>query len=110
MPDDAGVVRVLKPGPLTVVGLVEEGETHPDYLGQFRTELVSIIRDHQCREIIVDLTGWKTVSAAVLAVLGSIHRLGVPVSLYHASAGVREILKTSKLDSELQLREDELPR
>ncbi len=103
-----GLLEVYQAGPLTVVGFGGREILDQFSLAEYRDELMSLIKEHDCQSLAVDLTGVKIIPSGMLGVLASIYREGIEVDLYNACRVIREILEITKLDQILQLHEVEV--
>jgi anti-anti-sigma factor len=91
------VLRVYEAGPLTVVGF--GGAEIPEQidLTECREEIVSLVKQHDCRVLAFDLTGVKHVPSGMLGLFASLRRLGIEIQLFNPSADVREVLEITRL-------------
>lgn len=103
-----GLLEVYQAGELTVVGFGGREILDQFSLAEYRDELVSLIDEHHCGSLAIDLTGVKIIPSGMLGVLASIHRMNVEVHLYNACDQIREVLEITKLDRVLHLHEVEL--
>ncbi|OYW22162.1 MAG: hypothetical protein B7Z55_04935 [Planctomycetales bacterium 12-60-4] len=103
-----GLLEVYQAGELTVVGFGGREILDQFSLAEYRDELVTLIEEHNCKSLAIDLTGVKIIPSGMLGVLASIHRMNVEVHLYNACDDIREVLEITKLNQVLQLHEVEL--
>ncbi len=103
-----GLLEVYQAGELTVVGFGGREILDQFSLAEYRDELVSLIDEHHCESLAIDLTGVKIIPSGMLGVLASIHRMNVEVHLYNACDEIREVMEITKLDRLLHLHEVEL--
>ncbi|MDP1796121.1 MAG: STAS domain-containing protein [Planctomycetaceae bacterium] len=100
-----GNLEVYEAGPLTVVGFGGREVLDHINVAECRDELISLIREHQCESLAVDLTGVRLIPSGLLGLLASIHKLGVDLHLYNACDDIREVLEITKLNQLIQLHE-----
>jgi anti-sigma B factor antagonist len=103
-----GLLEVYQAGELTVVGFGGREILDHFSLAEYRDELVSLIDEHHCESLAIDLTGVKIIPSGMLGVLASIHRMNVEVHLYNACEEIREVVEITRLDRVLHLHEVEL--
>lgn len=96
-------------GPLTVIGFygraVLEGITVLDC----RNELEEIAQKYSCSTMAFDLTNLRIVPSGMLGLFASIKKAGIDVLLFNAGDEIREVLKTTRLDTLIDLFEVEVP-
>lgn len=100
-----GNLEVYEAGSLTVVGFGGREVLDHINVAECRDELISLIREHQCESLAVDLTGVRLIPSGLLGLLASIHKLGVDLHLYNACDDIREVLEITKLNQLIQLHE-----
>lgn len=91
-------LEVYHAGELSVIGFGGREHLDPLNLAECYDEIMSLIREHQCQTLAIDLTGVRGIPSGLLGVLASVHRLHVEVHLYNPSRDVREVLEITKLD------------
>ena len=97
MKNDAGGLLVYDVGESTLVGFKDVEVVDDHHLEAFREGLQAIIREHNCKTLVLDLTGVKIISSGTLGFLFSLNRQGVAVRLYNPSDTIREVLEITKL-------------
>ncbi len=102
---NAGLFEVYEAGKLTVVGFAGRDVPSDFWLGRYNRDLEQIIELHECEELAIDLTGVKFIPSGLLGLMSSLRRKGVRVSLYNPSEDVRDVLKTTHLESVIPTRE-----
>lgn len=104
MPISQDIIRVYEAGPLTVIGFGGEIPDQID-LAECRSEIVDLLKLHDCKDLAIDLTGVRYVPSGMLGLLASLKRLGIQVCLYNPSSDVREVLEITRLDQLFEIRE-----
>ncbi len=101
---DPEILKVYQTGSLTVVGF--GGVDVPDEvcIAAYRTQLLDLIKEHQCRVLAFDLTGVKLIPSGMLGILISVRKLVDQVELYNPSEDIREVLNLTNLDSMFELK------
>lgn len=94
---DAGGLLVYDVGESTLIGFKDVEVVDDHHLEVFREGLQAIIREHNCKTLVLDLTGVKIISSGTLGFLFSLNRQGVAVRLYNPSDTIREVLDITKL-------------
>ena len=98
-------LEIYHSGPLTVIGFygrsILEGITVLDC----RNELEAISQKYSCTAMAFDLTNLKIVPSGMLGLFASIKKAGIDVLLFNAGADIREVLKTTRLDTLIDLFE-----
>jgi len=100
--------HVYKTGKLTVVGFDAKHLSEPSSQAACRDELLLLVGNHACEALVVDLMDVSVVSSWVIGILAAVKKHGVDVELYHPSADIREILRTTHLDDLLHIRHDKV--
>lgn len=100
-----GSLEVYEAGPLTVVGFGGREILDHVNVAECRDELVALVREHQCTNLAVDLTGVRIIPSGLLGLLASLRQLGVELHLYNACLDIREVLEITKLDQVMHLHE-----
>ena len=105
MPIHHDVLRVYETGPVTVVGFGTD--ELPDYidLAECRSEILELLKLHDCKELAFDLSGIQYVPSSMLGLLASLKRLGIQVHLHNPSKEVREVLEITHLDRLFKLHD-----
>jgi anti-sigma B factor antagonist len=98
-------LEVYEAGPLTVVGFGGREVLDHVNVAECRDELVALVREHDCTNLAVDLTGVRIIPSGLLGLLASLRKLGVELHLYNACRDIREVLEITKLDQMMQLHE-----
>jgi anti-sigma B factor antagonist len=103
-PTVAGILKIYEVGRLIVVGF--GGKDVPtDYcIAESRQTLCDLVRLHDCKELVFDLTGVHMVPSGMLGVIASMRNLGVSVAVCNPSADFREVLETTQLDTIIEVR------
>lgn len=96
-------LEIYQAGELTVIGFGGREILDDLNLSECRDELVTLIREHNCRVLAFDLTRVRLVPSGLLGLLASIRKQGVEVHLYNASADIRDVLEITKLDQVLEI-------
>ena len=104
----AGTLEVYEAGELTVVGFGGRDVLDHIHVGEYRDEIVELIREHHCRALAFDLTGVQLLPSGLLGLFATVSRLGVEVHLYNASEDIREVLAITKLNQLLHLHDVEI--
>lgn len=104
-PTIAGILKIYEVGRLIVVGF--GGKDVPtDYcIAESRQTLCDLVRLHDCKELVFDLTGVHMVPSGMLGVIASMRNLGVSVAVCNPSSDFREVLETTQLDTIIQVRD-----
>ena len=99
------VLHVYEAGELTVVGFDGKDVPSDTCLAEYRAQLVDLVKKHNCKTLAFDLTGVKLVPSGLLGLIASVRNLGVEVQVFNPSADVREVFRTTHLDSLIEIRE-----
>jgi len=99
------ILRVYETGPRVVIGFGEGCHLGELDIEESRKEISQLLKQHNSQVLAIDLTGVQVVPSAVLGLWASIHRNGVAVHLYNASAELREVLEITRLSQLLQLKD-----
>ena len=105
MPTSSEILRVYETGPLTVVGFGGREILDQIDLSECKTEIVSLLEQHQCKVLAFDLTGVRFIPSGMLGLLASLRRMNIEVHLYNPSPDVREVLEVTKLTEVFQLHD-----
>lgn len=105
MPTSQEVLRVYETGPLTVVGFGGREILDQIDLSECKSEIVSLLEQHNCKVLAFDLTGVRFIPSGLLGLLASLRRMDIEVHLYNPSDDVREVLEVTKLDQVFELHE-----
>ena len=89
-------------GESTLVGFKDTEVVDDVQLDTFREGLQQLLRENDCKTLVLDLTGVKIVSSGTLGFLFSLDRQGTAIRIYNPSEGVREVLEITKLGQNLQ--------
>ena len=103
-----GLFQVYSAGEVTVVGFGGRDVPNDFWIGAYKDELASIVRESNCRELAFDLGGVTAIPSGMLGLLSSLRELDVTISLYNPSQDVREIVQLSNLDDLIEFREVDL--
>ena len=105
LPEDPTVLKIYQTGELTVVGF--GGRDVPDEvcIAAYRTQLLDLIAEHQCKVLAFDLTGVQLVPSGMLGVLTSIRQRVDRLEIYNPSPDVKDVLKLTKLDRLFDIKE-----
>jgi anti-anti-sigma factor len=99
------LLEVYQTGPVTVVGFGGKDVPSDLCLSEYRDEITSLIAQHGCTDFAFDLSGVKMIPSGLLGLIASIRDLGVNVSVFNASADVRDVLEITKLNTLIQVRD-----
>lgn len=101
----AGLLKYYEVGRLIVVGF--GGKDLPsDYcIAESRQTLCDLVRLHDCKELVFDLTGVHLIPSGMLGVIASMRNLDVQVAVCNPSPDFREVLSTTQLDTIIQIRD-----
>lgn len=97
MQNDLGALLVYDVGESTLVGFKDVEVVDDQQLESFRESLQQLLRENDCKTLVVDLTGVKIVSSGTLGFLFSLNRQGTEIRIYNPSDGIREVLEITKL-------------
>ena len=102
---DSSALKVYQTGELTVVGF--GGQDVPDEvcIAAYRTQLLDLIAQHNCKVMAFDLTGVKYVPSGMLGVLSSIRKRVERVELYNPSPAVMDVLRLIHFDRLFEVKE-----
>jgi len=105
MSTGSSALELYHAGPLTVIGFygrpVLEGITVLDC----RNELEQIAQKYTCQTMVFDLTNLKIVPSGMLGLFASIKKSGIDVLLFNAGPEIKEVLKTTRLDTLIEMFE-----
>lgn len=104
------IIEVYSSGPTTVVGFGGRDLLDDVNVAACREDLMTIIRDHQCKVLAFDLTGVVLVPSGLLGLLASMRREGLQIHLYNPSDDVREVLSVTHLDQVMPVHELDIDR
>lgn len=104
LPEDP-VLKIYQTGELTVVGF--GGRDVPDEvcIAAYRTQLLDLIAQHNCKTLAFDLTGVQLVPSGMLGVLSSLRQRVEHVELYNPSPDVLDVLRITKFDQLFEIKE-----
>jgi len=105
VPTDQRILRVYETGPTTVVGFVNQDLLSELRIEECREEMTALIQQHQCRELVFDVSRLQYVPSSLLGMMVALRKLNVEVVLSNPSIEVREILKITNLDRVLTIRD-----
>lgn len=89
------VLKVYQTGEVTVVGFGGKEVPNDLCMAGYRTRLLDLISQHNCKLLAFDLTGVKLLPSGMLGVLASIRRQVAHIELYNCSPDVIEVLQLS---------------
>jgi anti-sigma B factor antagonist len=110
MANDRNVLQVYKAGPSTVVGFGGRDVLDDTNVAVCREQMLSLIDEHGCRQMHVDLTGVRLVPSGLLGLLATIRRRDIEVHLYNPSPDVRDVLAITNLDQIMPVHDVPLPK
>jgi len=96
-------LEVYQTGPLTVVGFGGREVLDQIDLAACRSELLDLVRKHNCQTLAFDLKGVKLVPSGLLGLLAALRSNQVAVHLYNPSPDVREVLELTRLNTVFQV-------
>jgi anti-anti-sigma factor len=99
------VVHVQQAGKLIVLAFAQHDIPGYERVVDCRDAIVNLIEEHHCEVIAFDLTGVPFLPSGILGLLVSLRRLGVQVHLYNPSDHIRKVLRVTKLDEDIKIRE-----
>lgn len=102
------VLEVYQAGALTVVGFGGRQIIHDISLVHLHNDILKLVDDHHCTELAFDLTGVQFVPSGLLGILASLRKKGIAVHVYNPSEDVRDVFRTTKLDTVVQLHDVEV--
>lgn len=108
MNKDPIVLEIYQTGPLTVVGFGGREIIHDINIAPLQDDLGKLVEDNACERLAVDLTGVKFIPSGMLGILTSLHRKGVKIEIYNPSDDVRDVFKTTRLDTVFSLQDVDL--
>ncbi len=91
-------IDVYHAGELTVIGFGNSENLDELNVAEFNDEIKQLIRDNNCQDLAVDLTGIQFIPRGLLGVLTSVYRRNINVHLFNTSNDIREVLEITKLD------------
>lgn len=91
-------LQVIQFGHHTVVGFGGQDLPAEHALGRYLSEITELIEEGDCRELTFDLSGVTSVPSGFLGVMASVLKMGVAVTVRHASPEVREVLALTNFD------------
>lgn len=97
MKKDFGGLLVYDVGEPMLIGFKDVEVVDDHHLEAFRENLLALIREHDCKTLVLDLTGVKIMSSGTLGFLFSLNRQGVTIRVYNPSDTIREVLEITKL-------------
>lgn len=113
-PKIAGILKIYEVGRLIVVGFGGKDVPSDYCISESRQTLSDLVRLHDCKELVFDMTGVRMVPSGMLGVIASMRNLGVSVAVCNPSPDFREVLETTQLDTIIQIKDvdisGQLPR
>ena len=106
--ENPGLFQIYSVGEVTVVGFGGRDVPNDFWIGAYKDELASIVRENNCRELAFDLEGVTAIPSGMLGLLSTLRDLDVTISLYNPLQGVREIIQLSNLGDLIEFREVDL--
>jgi anti-anti-sigma factor len=100
-----GEFQLFESGPRTVVGFTGEQPANWFEADACRQQLLDLIDECGCESLIFDLTGVEYLSSSWLALVVAPTRKGVSVTLYDVSPHLRAILRRTRLDRLVTIRQ-----
>ncbi len=97
MKKNLGGLLVYDAGVSTLIGFKDVEVVDDQHLEGFRKGLEDLIREQQCKTLILDLTGVKIMSSGTLGFLFSLSRQGVEIRIYNPADTVKEVLEITRL-------------
>jgi anti-anti-sigma regulatory factor len=91
-------LQVLQFGRHTIVGFGGQDLPPEHALGRYLSEITELIEQGDCREFTFDLAGVSSIPSGFLGVMASVLKMGVAVTVQHASHEVREVLALTNFD------------
>lgn len=91
-------LMVYESGALTVVGFEAQARLDLLNLAECHEEVITLIRESQCKVLAIDLTGTAMIPSGLLGLMVAIHQVGVSVCLVNCSDELREVLEITKLN------------
>lgn len=105
MAEENGILKVYRSGKLTVIGFGGDVVLGDVSIAQCRDEFSTLIRDHGCNTLAIDLTGMKLIPSGLLGLLASLRQVGVDVLVFNPCEDIRDVLEITKLDQVIQIHE-----
>jgi anti-anti-sigma regulatory factor len=102
--NDDELFYTYKTGALTIIGFDGQHLTDRDP-ERYQDALLSLLQQHLCEILVVDLMDVPVVHSWVLGVLVGIHKQGVRVELYHPTLTMQEVLDRTHLNKILHVRD-----
>jgi len=99
------VVHVQQTGKLIVLAFAQHDIPGYERVVDCREAIVELIELHHCEVIAFDLVGVPFLPSGILGLLVSLYRRGVQVQLYNPSEHIRKVLRVTKLDQNIKIRE-----
>src|SRR5579872_6454139 len=97
MPLRDDVMRVYETGHLTVVGFGGAESLEQIDVAEFRDQIVELVKLHECKVLVFDLTDVRYIPSGVLGQLAALTKSDIEVHLYNISPGVRDVLDITRL-------------
>jgi anti-sigma B factor antagonist len=91
-------LQVLAFGRHTVLGFGGQDLPPEHSLGRYLSDITELIEQGDCRELTFDLAGVTLIPSGFLGVIASVLKMGVAVTVQHASDEVREVLALTNFD------------
>lgn len=92
-----GGLLVYDVGESALVGFKDIEVVDDQQLESFRDGLQQLLRENDCKLLVLDLTGVKIISSGTLGYLFSLNRQGIEIRIFNPSDGIREVLEITKL-------------
>jgi anti-anti-sigma factor len=103
---DSRYFHVFKRGAVTIIGFEGKHLADRTSLDACRDSLFALVDRQLCQILVVDLSEVGIVSSWILGVLASVQQRGIEVHLYHPSSEVEGVLRVTKLDELMNVRDD----
>jgi anti-sigma B factor antagonist len=91
-------LQVIQFGRHTIVGFGGQDLPAEHALGRYLRELIELIEQGDCRELTFNLAGVTSIPSGFLGMMASVLKMGVAVTIQHASHEVREVLALTNFD------------
>lgn len=99
------VLKVYQTGEVTVVGFGGQEVPNDLCMAGYRTRLLDLISQHNCKLLAFDLTGVNLLPSGMLGVLASIRQQVAHIELYNCSPDVIEVLQITHFDRLIEIKE-----
>ncbi len=74
-------------------------------LGELKDRIAEVLEEQQCKEVVFDLGEVKILSSRLLALLAAVSQLGVPVWVESPSAPLVDLLRLTRYDAVIKVRQ-----